>query len=212
MRRMELSKTEKAILVALAGGAIVLTPMGGRVVVALAQYYFKKWWDKEGPYIPPEKDPELVRESLYRLKKNKYVDWKYDRKKNVVGLKMTTKGKRLFGEKSSLEDLKIIPSKDWDGRWRFVLFDVPEKSRSFRDALRYYLKNMGFFQFQKSVWIYPFECEREIAYLCEFLGIKRFTITFTAKINNDRILRRYFLMQGVLLRKHLSFFDKGVRY
>jgi len=69
-RWRDLSKTEQAILIALIGSAVVLNPMGGRVVVNIAKYYLKKWWDKGGPYIPPEKDPERVRNSLYYLKQN----------------------------------------------------------------------------------------------------------------------------------------------
>lgn len=68
------------------------------------------------------------------------------------------------------------------------------------------------FQFQKSVWIHPFECGKELRCVCEYLKITPYTMMFTAKIENDRILRRYFLREGVLLRHHLSLLDKGVRY
>ena len=44
----------------------------------------------------------------------------------------------------------------WDGKWRMVLFDVPEPRRQFRDYLRTVLKQLGFLQWQRSVWISPY--------------------------------------------------------
>lgn len=209
--RVKQNSVEKAILIALLGGAVVLSPMGGKLVIALARYYIKKWWEEGGPYVPPENDPAQVRQSIYKLQRNKYINWRYDKKKNVVKFELTKKGKKFF-EVSKIDDLTIPIPKLWDQQWRFVLFDIPEKRRSFRNVLRDKLKHLGFFQFQKSVWVYPFECEEEIRYLCEYFGITPYVIAFTAKIDNDRVLRRYFLKQGILLRYHVSLLDKGVRY
>jgi phenylacetic acid degradation operon negative regulatory protein len=43
----------------------------------------------------------------------------------------------------------------WDGRWRLVIFDVPESRRLTRDKLRKYLHRRGFGYLQNSVWITP---------------------------------------------------------
>lgn len=40
----------------------------------------------------------------------------------------------------------------WDGCWRIVIFDIPERQRVVRDLFRRNLKNWGFKQVQKSVW------------------------------------------------------------
>ena len=50
----------------------------------------------------------------------------------------------------------------WDGKWRMVFFNVPENHRKGRDALRYRLKMAGFYKLQESIFIFPYECEREI--------------------------------------------------
>jgi len=49
----------------------------------------------------------------------------------------------------------------WDGRWRLVLFDVPEKRRIARDKLRDYLHHRGFGYLQNSVWITPDDVSEE---------------------------------------------------
>jgi phenylacetic acid degradation operon negative regulatory protein len=43
----------------------------------------------------------------------------------------------------------------WDGRWRLVLFDLPEAKASARVKLRRFLQRNGFGYLQKSVWITP---------------------------------------------------------
>ncbi len=43
----------------------------------------------------------------------------------------------------------------WDGRWRLILFDVPEARLNTRNKLRRYLKDHGFGYLQNSVWITP---------------------------------------------------------
>lgn len=197
------SLTEKAILYALIGGAALLSPMGGKIVISIAGYYLKKWWEEGGPYVPPEKDPEQVRQSIYRLKKNSYIKWKYYKNKKSIRLELTKKGKKFF-EKVQLEDVSVPIQKDWDGNWRFVLFDIPEKSRFARNILRDKLKHMDFFQFQKSVWIHPFECEKEIKFVCEFLGVNAHTMVFVSKIDNDKILRRHFYTKGILEKRYLD--------
>lgn len=203
MTRQEKRKIATAILYTLLGGALIISPMGGRVVFGLAFYYFKKWWDKDGPYIPPERDPDKIRNSLYNLKRNRYVNWKYDKGKNEIKIELTKKGEKFFG-RTDFNELTIPLQEKWDKKWRFFLFDVPEKSKSFREALREKLKSLGFFQFQKSVWIYPFECEKEMRFVCQYLGIAPFAMTFVAEVNNDHTLRKYFYDKGVLPRKYLD--------
>src|SRR5437667_2676521 len=52
-------------------------------------------------------------------------------------------------------------SREWDGRWRLVLFDVPTKQNSYRKRLRRYLQSKGFGYLQNSVWITPDSLEEE---------------------------------------------------
>ncbi|MBM3879691.1 MAG: hypothetical protein FJ387_08220 [Verrucomicrobia bacterium] len=55
----------------------------------------------------------------------------------------------------------------WDGRWRLVLFDVPEARSSTRNKLRRYLQSRGFGYLQNSVWITPDPVHRERAILAD---------------------------------------------
>src|SRR6185503_2929211 len=46
-------------------------------------------------------------------------------------------------------------ARSWDGRWRLVLFDVPEARNAQREKLRRYLKARYFGCLQGSVWVTP---------------------------------------------------------
>jgi phenylacetic acid degradation operon negative regulatory protein len=52
-------------------------------------------------------------------------------------------------------------AREWDGRWRLVLFDVPTAQNSNRVRLRRYLRYKGFGYLQNSVWITPDPLEEE---------------------------------------------------
>ena len=52
-------------------------------------------------------------------------------------------------------------SREWDGRWRLVLFDVPKAHNTHRARLRRYLRDKGFGYLQNSVWITPDPLEEE---------------------------------------------------
>ncbi len=60
------------------------------------------------------------------------------------------------GEKAIDEFLKPLKfSEEWDGRWRLVMFDVPETKRGLRDNIRRELTKLGLGILQASVWISP---------------------------------------------------------
>jgi phenylacetic acid degradation operon negative regulatory protein len=46
-------------------------------------------------------------------------------------------------------------ARSWDGRWRMILFDVPEEESFLRHKLRRFLQKNNFGCLQKSVWITP---------------------------------------------------------
>ena len=86
-------------------------------------------------------------------------------------------------------------NKKWDKKWRAVIFDVPEVSRQSRNFLRKELKWMGFKELQHSIWITPYNIEKELLSLLElwqedFEGDIRFLVA--EKITNDKDFRRIF--------------------
>jgi len=69
---------------------------------------------------------------------------------------------------------KIKLRNKWDGRWRIIIFDIPENRKFAREAIRRKLKFLNFFPLQKSVFIFPFRCEEEIKELVDFFRLGDF--------------------------------------
>jgi len=67
-------------------------------------------------------------------------------------LELTEKGKKNIKKRFPLFTLN---HKVWDNKWRIVIFDIEEKNKIIRETLRRKLKELGFGQLQKSVWITP---------------------------------------------------------
>jgi phenylacetic acid degradation operon negative regulatory protein len=68
-------------------------------------------------------------------------------------------------------------SRNWDGRWRVVLFDVPEHQEALRARLRRALRALSFGYLQNSVWISPDSVHRLRARLAG-LAVDAETLTF----------------------------------
>ena len=79
--------------------------------------------------------------------------------------KLTKKGIEKL-EKIQLRE--FIRKQKWDGWWRVVIFDITENKRPARDALRRKLRDFGFYPLQRSVFIFPFDCQKEIMDLASF--------------------------------------------
>lgn len=92
----------------------------------------------------------------------------------------------------SLLDFKK-KQKKWDSKWFLVFFDVPETERSKRDYLRKFLKQLGFYQYQKSVYMFPYDCENEIALIKQIVeGGKYMRYIVAEKIEDESQLKTFF--------------------
>jgi len=88
---------------------------------------------------------------------------------------------------------ELLKNKQWDEKWRIVIFDVPEKIRKGRNALRSKLKELGFYELQKSVFVFPYECQKEIRFIIKFFRMEKYArYGVLSAIDNDADLRKVF--------------------
>ena len=140
---------------------------------------------------------DQVRKSSYCLEKKKLLR-KVKLPDDKIRIELTAKGKEK-ARKYSIENISIKPVQGWDGRWRLVMFDIPEKDRYIRGIFRDKLVHLGFFRVQQSVWVYPHDCEKEINSLMRILHLEDFVLIFAADIKKDDVLRAHFLKKGIKL-------------
>jgi len=99
---------------------------------------------------------------IYRLKTAGLIEVYEEGKEKFVTL--TDQGRRKIGRYLFEDKPPPIP-KVWDGKWRLVIFDIPEDRKQIRDIVRQLLNRVGFYQLQKSVYVYPHECIGIIRFL-----------------------------------------------
>lgn len=92
-----------------------------------------------------------------------------------IYLKLTNKGKQEVILKKLLED------NTWDGKWRLIIFDIPEKHRILRRTLRVTLREWQFKPLQKSVWIGRKNVERELVKFLKDVGLSQWVKIFVGK-------------------------------
>ncbi len=87
----------------------------------------------------------------------------------------------------------IQKPKKWDGKWRIVMFDIWEKRRLVRDAVRRYLNQLGFVRLQHSVWAFPYDCKEVVDLLKTYHKVRPAVLYMVVEsLENDKFLRQKF--------------------
>lgn len=110
-----------------------------------------------------------------------------------VQIEITEKGKRRLLE----YDFEKIErkAKKRDGKWRLIVFDIPENKKRNRDAFRRKLLQLGCERLQDSVFVSAFPCKDEVDFLCHYLEISDYvTLVVLDRIERGEqlIFKKYF--------------------
>ena len=158
MNKKELRKKIKELPINLSIiGLALLLGLGERGIVAISEILkgpnrgmirslrrierTKNFWDYYGELKNLKENS--ARTILWRLQKRGLI------KKEESHYKLTSEGfniVKIFQKKEQSEEL-------WDGKWRMIMFDIPEKKRKKRDWLRWQLLLLDYKPVQKSVFI-----------------------------------------------------------
>lgn len=131
-----------------------------------------------------------INDAITKLGNQKYIEIVNHKGEDFV--QVTDRGKQKL-LKYQIDELKIKKPQNWDGVWRIVIFDIPEKKKIARDVLRYKLKELGFVMLQKSSWVYPYPCRDEIDFISGYYEIAPHVLYFEAsQIPHLRELKRRF--------------------
>lgn len=172
---------QRVLLLLQAGIALSFAGTLGKQVRILGDVA-REWKNVERTYLR-----QIVREF--------YRDRLVSEKENPDGTKtivLTEKGKKR-AVTFNFKALKIKHPEKWDGLWHIVIFDIPEKYKWARLSLRDKLLDLGFFQYQKSVYIYPHPCRDEIDFIIESFKVRRYVrYGILTDITNEAELLLYF--------------------
>jgi len=137
-----------------------------------------------------ETRPDAIHKSFRALKRRRLIEIRKKDDKTMLVLSELGK-KRVLHFKE--EGITIDKPKRWDGSWRLVLFDIPEKYKKEREAFRAKLKGLNFYQLQKSCFVHPYECKDEIDFITELFGISPYVNFVVARsVEGEGELRNYY--------------------
>lgn len=127
------------------------------------------------------------RSAIYRLIQSGLIEIIEDEGKKYIKLTKT-------GEMQALILKSKMPVKTkWDGKWRLVIFDIPQDASNERDQLRRLLLVNNFNKLQASVYISPDPINREaIDYLKETGLIKYIRFARIDELDEDKDLKKKF--------------------
>lgn len=179
--------SSKEILELLEAGALIaiiwISPYGGaELIKQLTFRVIDKVWERY--------DQARLRQNLKRMVNRHLLKIKTEGEKTTVII--SEKGKKLL-LRYNLKEMRLNKPKVWDYKWRVVIFDIGENKKVFRDRLRDTIKSLGLYPLQKSVFVTPYPCEKEIAFLRQYYGIGDEVSCFTAvDLEEEEFLRKKF--------------------
>lgn len=110
-----------------------------------------------------------------------------------IAIHITEKGKRRLLE-YNFENLEF-KNKKRDGKWRLIMFDIPNEKKNARDSFRRKIIQLGCIKLQESIFASAYPCKEEVDFLCHFLEISDYvTVVSLDKIERGEklIFKKYF--------------------
>ena len=126
---------------------------------------------REGLKYPLRKS--ALSKAIVRLRKRGLIETDKTEANRLI-LKLTDEGRTAI----LLNEENIG---NWDGKWRIVVFDIPEQKRLIRNLLRRNLKKWGFKHLQKSVWISKKNITEKLFSYIKDLGIEKWVWVFESE-------------------------------
>lgn len=141
--------------------------------VALEDFLYNPGFHVSGMREVPKSE---LSQAIKRLRKRGLIETAVNEKKILLKLSQTGKASIRFN--------KII-NQPWDGKWRIVIFDIPETHKAVRNLFRRRLRDWEFQNFQKSVWISKLNVTQELRKFIKELEIDRWVSVIES---NDSVL------------------------
>ena len=160
----ELAK--KILLIAVAGGAIAAV-----MVLPGLGVIFKHFGADSA------KERYRVKRTVKRLEEQGVI--KHRIKNGKEEFVVTKKGKTHLAE-LLVDDLFIRQPAKWDGRWRVLIYDIPNKKDLERRELNRVVSEIGMKSVQQSVFVSPYPCKAQIDAIARHYDLDKHLAYFEA--------------------------------
>lgn len=169
------------------------------------------WENLNSPYNFHKRGEHYAKQTIYNtvssLLKTGEIRKKVNKKGEAV-YEITSQGQVKI--RYSLPILKFN-SKKWDGIWRLISFDVPQKNNRLRNKLREKLKQLGFGMLQESLWLTPHDIAGNLEEALGQENLRDYCVIWEAKTlfgeNEKELAKRVWKLED-LHGKYLDFVEK----
>ena len=121
---------------------------------------------------------QSVRVAVSRMMKQGWLN--SEKKGNKSYYFLTPRGE-IRMEEAAVRIFKLMPH-EWDGKWRMLMYTIPEEKRQIRDELRKELLWSGFGSFSNGCWITPNDLEKEVRLLIDKYDIQGYARSISVRI------------------------------
>ncbi|WP_339146324.1 MULTISPECIES: phenylacetic acid degradation operon negative regulatory protein PaaX [unclassified Sutcliffiella] len=133
---------------------------------------------------------QAVRAAISRMNKQGWVQAK--KKGNKSYYFLTERGVKRIDE--AAKRIFKLKTDSWDGKWRMLMYTIPEEIRSVRDELRKELVWSGFGTLSNSCWISPNSLEKQVQDLISKYEIEEYVDFFISEYHgpyeNERLVMK----------------------
>lgn len=138
-------------------------------------------------YSPGFGPDRHLQRTIHYLYKKGYI--RFEDKDGKRFIRLTKQG-RL---KTLLDNFGLEKNQPWDGKWRVVIYDIPQIAHAIRFQLLRRLKDMGFVQLQASVYVGPYALNGSAIEYLRASGLTKYIrIMLVERMDNDAPLRKVF--------------------
>lgn len=120
---------------------------------------------------------QSVRVAVSRMVKQGWIQ--SERVGNKSNYFLTPRGESRMEE--AAKRIFKLKAHEWDGKWRMIMYTIPEEKRHIRDELRKELLWSGFGSFSNGCWISPNDLAKEVRVLIEKYDIGEYVDLFLSE-------------------------------
>ncbi len=160
-------------------------------IAATSPYFFTALIRKYFQDAQDGKKRRALTRAFDYARQHQFIAWQEKDGKILVTL--SEEGKYKIKE-YDFDEIVLPQKRRWDGKWHAVIFDIPDKKKAAREALREKFRELGMVMLQKSVWVWPYECHNEIRLIQEVFELHNNEVNYIVAdyIEEERKLRKHF--------------------
>ncbi|MDE2311729.1 MAG: hypothetical protein KGJ93_01390 [Patescibacteria group bacterium] len=189
------SVSEIVLATVAVAGTVLLAAVAPNIFQAVDKLFIHKSRKK----ISFSKKKAKIQQAIYYLKRTGKI--KVGASKGQLRVRLTNLGRKRV-EEADFGSLAVPKPSGWNQKWWQVAADIPTKQyRQAADALRWKLKQMGFYSLQRTLWLYPYDPRRELQMVVDRFGVGRFVAVMEVSgldKDDEGKMKRYFKQRGIL--------------